>query len=399
LIADFENATMSKIIFVLILAAIATTANCQVPSSGTASTTAADLRFPTGTAPGSVEAADFNGDGKFDIVIANEQSSNVTILLGDGKGGFRQAKGSPFSAGQLPNDIAIGDFNRDDKLDLVVANHETNRLTVLLGDGTGGFAPAPNSPITVEVKPHVHGVATGDFDGDGNLDLVTDSWANDQILVLFGDGKANFRTPGTLVRAGKRPYQRHRVADVNGDGKADIITTNVFTEGNNVTVLLSDGRGGFKQPTGSPFASGDSPFNLAVGDVNGDGAIDLAVVNSPSSMAEGHGKDGLTVMLGNGNGGFTMLAGSPLATGKTPNRIAIGDVNGDRVNDIAVSSPDGNNITLFLMSRKGTVASSSTIAVGGKPKGLAIRDLNDDGKADIVVTNNGDNVVTIMLSK
>jgi hypothetical protein len=390
---------MSKIIFVLLLAAAPTTINCQVPSSGTASTTAAELRFATGTAPGSVEAADFSGDGKFDIVIANEQSNNVTILLGDGKGGFRQSKDSPFSAGQLPNDIAIGDFNRDDKLDLVVANHETNRLTLLLGDGTGRFAPAPNSFITVEVKPHVHGVATGDFDGDGNLDLVTDSWANDQILVLFGDGKANFRTPGTLVRAGKRPYQRHRVADVNGDGKADIITTNVFTEGNNVTVLLSDGRGGFKQPTGSPFAGGDSPFNLAVGDVNGDGAIDLAVVNSPSSMAEGHGKEGLTVMLGNGNGGFTVLAGSPFATGKTPNRVAIGDVNGDRVNDIAVSSPDGNNITLFSMSRRGTVASSSTIAVGGNPKGLAIRDLNGDGKADIVVTNNGDNVVTIMLSK
>lgn len=133
--------------------------------------------------------------------------------------------------------------------------------------------------------------------------------------------------------------------------------------------------------------------------MNGDGKIDLAVVDSPSSMAEGRGKDGLTVMLGNGNGGFTILAGSPLATGKIPNRVAIGDVNGDGVNDIAVSSPDDNNITLFLMSSRGTVASRSTITVGGKPKGLAIRDLNGDGKADVVTTNNGDNTVTIMLSK
>lgn len=388
---------MNKLIFVLVFTA-ATTVNCQVPSSGVTSTAATtDLRFATGTAPGSVEIADFNGDGKVDVVVANEQSSNVSILLGDGRGKFAPAKGSPFPAGHLPNDIAIGDFNRDAKLDLAVANHEEKHFTILLGDGNGGFAPAPNSPFVVEVKPHVHAVATGDLDGDGNPDLVTDSWANDQVLALFGDGKANFRTPGTFVKVGKRPYQRHRVADVNGDGKADILTTN--TEGNNVTVLLSHGRGGLKQSAGSPFACGDSPFNFAVGDVNGDGTIDLAVVDSPSSMAEGRGKDGLTVMLGNGNGGFTMLAGSPLATGKTPNRVAIGDVNGDGVNDIAVSSPDDNNITLFLMSSRGTVASSSTIAVGGKPKGLAIRDLNGDGKADVVTTNNGDNTVTIMLSK
>jgi hypothetical protein len=383
---------MSKLILAMTLSAVLTV-TCGPPS--TSVTPTSDSRFPVGTAPGSVEVADLNGDGKPDIVVANEQSSNVTILLGDGKGGFTPAKGSPFPAGNVPNDIAIGDFNRDAKADLAVANHEEKHLTILLGDGNGGFTPKPNSPVTVEVRPHVHGVATGDLDGDGNLDLVTDSWADDQVLVLFGDGKGNFITPGTFVRVGKRPYQRHRVADVNDDGKADIITTNA--EGNNVTVLLSGERGGFKQPAGSPFPCGDAPFNLAIGDVNRDGKVDLAIVNSPGSMAEGHGKDGLTVLLGSGNGGFTMLAGSPLATGRIPNRVAIGDVNGDGVADIAVSSPDSNNITLFLMSSKG-VAASSTIATGGKPKGLAIRDLNGDGKADLVVTNNGDNTVTVMLS-
>jgi hypothetical protein len=387
---------MSKLSFAMMLSA-ALTVNCGTPSSGVISPIVrSDSSFPVGTAPGSVEIADLNGDGKADIVVANEQSNNVTILLDDGKGGFTQAKGSPYSAGNLPNDIAIGDFNRDAKLDLAVANHEEKHLTVLLGDGNGGFTSAPNSPVTLEVRPHVHGVATGDLNSDGNLDLVTDSWANDQVVALFGDGNGNFRTPGTFLEVGKRPYQRHRVADVNADGKADIITTNI--EGNNVTVLRSDGRGGFKQPADSPFPCGDAPFNMAVGDVNGDGKVDLAIVNSPSSMAEGRGKDGLTVLLGNGNGGFTMLAGSPLVMGRTPNRVAIGDVNGDGIADIAVSSPDGNNITLFLMSNKG-VASSSTIAIGGKPKGLAIRDLSGDGKADIAITNNSENTVTVVLGR
>lgn len=388
---------MKNRLIVVSMLAGAIIANCDVSTSGVTSTAAAtDLRFPTGTAPGSVEIADFNGDGKFDIVVANEQTNNVTILLGVGKGRFTQAKGSPFPAGHLPNDIAMGDFNHDGKLDLAIANHEEKHLTVLLGDGSGGFRPAPHSPVAAEVRPHTHGVATGDLNGDGNLDLVTDNWGSNQVAVLFGDGKGSFGTIATFFDVGKMPYQRVRVGDVNGDGISDIITTNL--EGDNVTVLLGDGKGGFKQAAGSPFPCGDSPFNFAIGDVNGDGKPDLAIVNSPNSAARS-GKDGLTILLGDGMGGFKMMTGSPFATGKSPNRVAIGDVNGAGIGDIAVSSPDGNNITLFLMSHKSSVASSSTIAVGGKPKGLAIRDLNGDGKADIVITNNADNTVTVMLSK
>jgi hypothetical protein len=385
----------STLIFAVMLSA-ALAVSCGMPSSGvTSRTTTGNSHFPVGTAPGSVEIADLNGDGRPDIIVANEQSNNVTILLGDGKGGFTEAKGSPFPAGHDPNDIAIGDFNRDGRLDLAFANHEEKYLTVLLGDGQGGFTPAPNSPFAVEVRPHTHGVASGDLNGDGNLDLVTDSWGTDQVEVLFGNGKGGFTIPGSFFAVGKHPYQRVRVADVNGDGKADIITTNL--EGDNVTILLGDGRGGFKQSAGSPFPCGDSPFNFAAGDVNGDGKPDLAIVNSPSSTSDRHGRDGLTILLGDGAGGFRMLAGSPFATGRIPNRVAIGDVNGDGVADIAVSSPDGNNITLFLMSSKGG-ASSSTIAFGGKPKGLAIRDLNGDGKADLVITNNSDHTVTVILS-
>jgi hypothetical protein len=387
---------MYKLIFALVIAA-AITVNCGASSSEITFTAAtANLRFSVGTAPGSVEIADFNSDGKLDLVVANEQSNNVTILLGDGAGGFAPAKGSPFSAGHGANDIAIGDFNNDGKPDLAFANHEEKHLTVLLGNGQGGFTPAPNSPFAVEVKPHTHGVATGDLNGDGNSDLVTESWGNNQVAVLFGDGKGSFNKSATFLDVGKMPYQRVRVGDINGDGKSDIITTNL--EGDNVTILLGDGKGDFKQPVGSPFPCGDSPFNFAIGDVNKDEKPDLAIVNSPSSATRS-GKDGLTILLGDGTGGFKMMTASPFAAGKIPNRVAIGDVNGDGIGDIAVSSPDGNNIMLFLMSNKSSVASSSTIAVGGKPKGLAIRDLNADGKADIVITNNSENTVTVMLSK
>lgn len=388
---------MNRLIFVLTVAMLVVVAECgSFSSKDKFAVKFTDLKISTGSAPGSVEIADFNGDGNGDIVVANEQSGNATVLLGDGKGKFVPSKGSPFAVGQLPNDIAVGDFNRDGKPDLAFANHEQKHMTILLGDGQGGFAPAPKSPFAVESRPHVHGVTAADYNGDGNFDLATDSWADEQVILLFGDGKGDFKSSVTFLKVGKRPYQRLRSADVNGDKYPDIITTNM--EGNDVSVLLGDGKGGFKSAD-STFACGDSPFNFAIGDVNKDGKSDLAIVNSPGSTAEGRGKDGLTVLLGDGDGNFATLTGSPFAAGRQPNRVAIGDVNGDGVNDIAVSNPDENKLRVFLMKAKNGIASSLVLSINGNPKGVAISDLNGDRKADIVITNNGENIVTVMFSK
>ncbi|HEY3569621.1 MAG TPA: VCBS repeat-containing protein [Thermoanaerobaculia bacterium] len=386
---------MRKLMPAALLSLACLRCNLLLPGDGPG-TASGPSRFAAGTAPGSVEVADLNGDGKPDLVVANEQSQDVTVLLGDGRGGFKAAKGSPFAAGQQPNDIAIGDFNRDGRPDLAFANHEAKHLTVLLGDGRGGFAPARGSPFAVAARPHTHGVATGDLNGDGNLDLLTDSWGNDQVAVLLGDGKGGFK-PGPFLMVGKHPYQRVRIADVNGDGKDDVVATNL--EGDNVTILLGDGKGGFNSPAGSPFPCGDSPFFAAVGDINGDGKLDLAIVNAPSSTTDRQGRDGVTLLLGDGKGGFKTMAGSTVGTGKIPNRLAIGDVNGDGVADVAVTYTDNDSIALFLMSRKGAAPPVSAIAVGRKPKGIAIHDLNGDGKGDIVVADNGDNDVLVILGR
>jgi hypothetical protein len=214
---------------------------------------------------------------------------------------------------------------------------------------------------------------------------------------LFGDGHGNFATPGAYVSVGRHPYQRVRVADLDGDGKADIVSPNL--EGDDVTILLGDGRGGFRQPPGSPFPCGDSPFSVAVGDVTGDGIPDLAIVNSPSSTSDRSGRDGLTVLIGDGHGGFSAMPGSPLTTAPRPNMVAIGDVNGDGVADVVVSNPDSDTITIFTMGRNGSVTGRSTLTVPGRPKGLAVRDLNGDGKGDIAVTDNAANTVTVIPGK
>jgi hypothetical protein len=346
--------------------------------------------------PYSIEIADLNGDKIKDLVIANGEDSSVTVLLGTGKGEFREAKGSPFPAGYMPNDIAIADFNKDGKPDMAFANHDRKYLTVLIGDGSGGFKPEKGSPFPVVVTPHTHGIAAGDFNSDGNLDLLTDSWGNDRLAVLFGNSNHGFNTPVKYLQVGKHPYQRARAADLNNDGNLDIVTTNL--DGNNTTILLGDGKGNFREPQGSPFACGDSPFGVAIGDINGDGRPDLAIVNSPSITSSNTGRDGLTILLGDGNGKFTTMPGSPFTAGNAPSRVAIGDLNSDGIADIVVTNYKSNTITIFMM-KKGGVASSYSLLVGSKPDGLAIADLNGDGEGDIVVANSGDNYINVMLSK
>ena len=353
-------------------------------------------KIKVGRSPGSVEVADFNHDKFADLAITSETDSSVTVLLGNGKGHFTETENSPFFAGSIPNDITINDFNRDGNMDLAFANHEQKYLTVLLGNGKGNFAAAPGSPFTVNGIPHTHGIATGDFNNDGWLDLATDSWGNDQVEVLFGDSLDLFKKQGEFFKVGKRPYQRLRAADLNSDGIDDIVTTN--TESNNATILLSNGRG-FNEPAGSPVACGDAPFGIAIGDINADGSPDLAIINSPASMAEGKGKNGLTVLMGDGKGQFTTMKGSPFPAGKIPNRIAIGDVNGDGVNDIVTSDNDSDKIYLFLLNKNETFLSSSAISVANHPKGVAIADLNGDGKCEIVVCNQLDNEISIIIAK
>ena len=172
-------------------------------------------RIRVGSYPASVALADVNADGKLDLLVANQRDNNVMVLLGDGRGTFAPASGSPFPAGNNPNDIAVGDINGDGQVDLAFANHDTKYVTVLLGAGRGSFALAAGSPFTVNSRPHPHGIAFGDFNGDGNLDFAVDDWGNNRITVVFGDGKGSFASPGVSFPAGQMPYQKLRVADVN----------------------------------------------------------------------------------------------------------------------------------------------------------------------------------------
>ncbi len=320
--------------------------------------TSQGFRIKVGAAPASVAIGDFDRDGKLDLAVANSGSRNVSILLGNGRGEFTQAAGSPFYAGDNPSDIALGDVNGDGNLDLAFANHDTSYLTVLIGDAKGGFGPAPGSPFAVQSKPHPHGVVMADFNGDGKPDLATDDWQNNRITVLFNDGKGRFLSPGVSFPVGRMPYHKLRTADVNKDGRPDIVTTNF--EGGNVTILLADGKGRFRQPIGSPFMS---------------------------------------ILLGAGDGTFR-LSWSQTAPGKAPTTAAVGDVNGDGIDDVVFGNYVNNSVTVVLGNRREfTIAPGSPFPVGSHPSSVAVGDLNGDGKADIVTANTEDDDISVLLTK
>ena len=363
-------------------------------SAGSDSSPFRPIRLPVGTHPTMVTVADVNKDGNVDILAANSDSGNASVYLGDGKGGFAQANGSPFSAGQNPADITTGDFNSDGNADIAIANHGAKLVTVLLGNGRGQFSSAPGSPISVESNPHPHGIAVADFNGDRKPDIAIDSWAENKVLVIFGKGDGAFQTPGVKFDVGRMPYQRLRAADVNEDGNADIITSNF--EAASVSVLLADGHGNFAR---KDFPAPPDPFGIALADLNGDRHLDIAI-----SHYSGHGtdpsKNALSVLFGDGKGNFSPAKGSPFSTGHYPGTLAAGDLNSDGIADIVLCNSEDGTLTVYLGGRAGIMlAAYSPIRVGHSPHGVTVADLNHDSKGDIIVAEEEDNDVLVLLRK
>jgi hypothetical protein len=347
--------------------------------------------IPTGRGPRWVTVADVNHDQNPDLVVANDEDESVTVLLGDGKGAFHPSQGSPFAAGHLPNDIAVADMNGDGNPDLVIANHQSPYLTVLLGDGKGGFRPAPGSPFDVHSNPHPHGVAVADFNGDGKPDAVTDSWGSNQIELLLGDGTGRLQTPGRFFPTGRRPYERLRSADINHDGIPDVVTTNL--DDGTVSILLGDGKGGFHNAVGSPFPAGAKPWQVAVDDFNGDGIPDLIVIPYQRDIGPPR-ENAVTVLLGDRTGAFKPVPAFSLEGCRDPNGVAAGDLHGDGSRTIVVTCAGSRNLMLFERGHDQKIAVSSIPSRGGWG-GVAVARLTNDRRAAIITADADAGAVTI----
>ena len=386
--------------------------------------------FSTGSSPRSVALGDVNGDGTLDIITANQGSSNVSVLLGTGNGSFAGQAVDTLNAAQSYS-VALGDVNGDGKLDIVAGNRSGSNGSLLLGNGDGTFQASQ----VFSAGGAQCFVALGDVNGDGKLDIVIARAGNDVALVI-GNGNGTFQGPQT-VGSGTNPRSLS-LADVNGDGRLDILTANFGSTANNASVLLGNGNGTFQGAAN--FATGTNPRSAVLGDVNGDGRLDIVAANYNSDNASvilgtggsatfatfspqqtfttgngaqsqalgdlnGDGKlDMVTanggnstasVLLGNGNG--TFAAKTDFATGTAPRSVTLGDVNDDGRLDIITANRDSNTASVLLGNGNGTFQTQTTVSTGSSPRSVTLGDVNGDGRLDIITANNNDNNASVLL--
>jgi hypothetical protein len=330
------------------------------------------LDYSANGAPLSLTKADVNGDGVTDLVVGKDNA--VGVMLGNGNGTFGAIQDTTVATGSYY--VATGDFNGDGKLDVAITNYQRDTLSILLGKGDGTF----QTPMTVDGGAVPSGVIVGDFNGDGNADLAV---ANDSsttapggVRLLFGNGKGAFQTT-TDFATGAGPIAV-AWADVNGDGKLDLITAN--SAAGTVSVLLGNGDGTFQAPVN--YLAGVGPDSIQVGDFNGDGHLDIAVTDGGSSSAQGHT---VAVLLGNGNG--TFQAPSFFNVGMGPAGLAVGDFNGDGKLDIATANMASNTVSILLGNGDGTFQTAKSALAGVNPSAIAVGDFNGDGNLDLAVTD------------
>jgi hypothetical protein len=349
-------------------------------------TPAAGSPVQVGSGPFALVVADFNGDTIADLAVSNSADASVTVLLGNGKGGFSPT-GAPVHTGNGPFSLVVGDFNGDGKLDLAIANSGDNTVTILLGDGHGGFAESSGSPIQTGAGPISLTVA--DFNSDGYADLVVANAAG-PFTILLGNGHGGF-TPVANSLACSSPPNSVSAVDIS----LDLIPDLIFAEAGGVEWFSGNGDGTFSAPlvpAGAYSTGGTLPVAMAVADFNsnGNGAAAVAVANLLS---------GNVSILSDTGVGF-LNSRAIYSTGTSPESVAFGDFNGDGALDLAIVNSDDNDVTLLFDIRgRAFVAPGSPLPAGPSPFSIVVADFNGDGRADLAIANFTTGTVTILLGK
>lgn len=343
-------------------------------ASATAPSLISTIQTPTVGDPYSIAAADFNQDGKIDVVVA--EYYDLRVYTGNGDGTF----GSPLSLGTPADVVTVGDFNNDGKVDIAFFSSEAQEAGIFLGNGDGTFRFSQFFSLGY----YASSLTVADLNDDGKLDIIATNYTEQTVILVFGDGQGGFTSP---VRYAVGYYPSGiTVADFNHDGVVDFAVANLgglFGDSGpgSVMVFLGTGHGVFQQ--GMTISSSNFPWSIASGDFNGDGKADLAVIEDTTSFTSSY----VRIYLGNGDGTFT-LDGSYFEPGFYE-QVSAADLNGDGRTDLVVLDNFYFGSVVFFGKGDGSFAAPKEYASGFNTNNLIVADVNGDGRLDFILGNFG----------
>jgi hypothetical protein len=325
-----------------------------------------------GNDPTGVAVRDANGDGIPDLLVSNSQG-DLLIVLGNGNGTFK-----PYERADQTVSLAVGDFDNSDQPEYVLSNASIDQLSIQYG-GTPSFVQGRHQGIEAPGA-----VDVADLNGDGNSDIIVVNTGDNDILVYLGLGGNRFEAP-LFYSTGTDPVGL-TVADLTGTGVPDLIVANAGS--NDLSIFIGIGQGAnWTLETGPRLTVGDEPVSTTVADVDGNGIPDIICVDK--------GSNNVLVLRGLGGGFFADNHPLTLPTGQGPILAFAGKFDGDGGLDLAVLDSGSNNLTYYSNFASGRSTPTFIPTGGVDPIAAVMGDYTGDGYDDLVIAENGDSLISL----
>lgn len=377
------------VLFVAAMVVLTTAAALWIDRSPSAAATRPPLQRPLqfaradyqASTPRGLMAGDFNGDKRLDLAFTDSVNGSVVALLGDGYGQFPQRIVSR-AALAAPERLVTGDFDGDGRLDVALSSYFGGRdVEVLLGNGDGSF----RRHARYDVAGRSRWIAASDLNGDEQFDLVVAASTASQVIVLFGNGDGTFRESGRYEA--ERDVAAIVLADLNSDGALDIVANDYrSSRGKSVSVYANKGDGTFRAR--ESFAAGNGPLGLAVADLNSDGRADLVTANFPQAGS---------ILFGSGTGRFAEAVNFDAGDGN--GYVEIADLDRDGYLDLLVLGEHSDTASVMLGDGRGGFQRVPDIPTGNYPDGSLVADFDGDHRPDLAILNLNGNSISVYLNR